>query len=60
MKVLCVAQTRIEGAWSAYCDAVEGMNHDFEAEKVLAYGAKLPEIVARAIFPEFDGVPYAR
>jgi len=27
-KVLCVAHTRKEGMWCAYCDAVPGYNHE--------------------------------
>ena len=59
-KVVVVARTRIEGKWSAYIDAVPGKNHDNEAGAVLQYGTKLGESVARAIFPQFEGVPYAR
>ncbi len=59
-KVLVVANTRVECAWSAYCDAVPGMNHDHEVQPVLEHGSKLLEEVARALFPRFDDVPYAR
>lgn len=59
MKVLAVAQTRVECAWAAYVDAVPGWNHDAEEEAVLLHGNKLQESVARALFPNFDGVPYA-
>ena len=59
MCVLCVANTRIEGMWSAYCDAVPGDCHKLEYDAVLANGAKLPEAIARAIFPRFKDVPYA-
>jgi hypothetical protein len=58
-RVLAVAQTRIECAWSAYCDAVPGQNHRAEIDGVLNTGAKLPEHIARAIFPRFEDVPYA-
>ena len=58
MRVLVVAQTRIEGTWSAYCDAVPGYNHREEYDAVLRNGDKLMEKVARAMFPEFDEVPY--
>ena len=58
-QVLAVAETRIEGAWSAYCDAVPGNNHQVEYELVLRRGAKLSEHVARALFPELEEVPYA-
>lgn len=58
-RVLVVARTRIEGTWAAYCDAVPGYDHDNEERAVLLRGDKLPERVAAALFPEFDGVPYA-
>ena len=59
-QVLAVAQTRIEGKWGAYCDAVPGKNHDDEEALVLQRGCKLHEPFARAMFPCFDGIPYAR
>lgn len=57
--VLVAARTRIECAWVAYVDAVPRRDHDFECGNVLKHGAKLPEKVARALFPQFDEVPYA-
>jgi len=57
--VLCVAHTRVEGMWSAYCDAVPGYNHDNEYQEVLDHGDKLPVRIAEAIFPQFKGIPYA-
>lgn len=57
--VLCVATTRAEGLWSAYCGNVPGKNHDDEWGAIWRDGDKLPEAIARAIFPQFDGVPYA-
>lgn len=59
MVVVAVARTRIEGAWGAYIDAVPGYDHDAEQDKVLSNGTKLREDVARVLFPEFEGVPYA-
>lgn len=59
-QVLAVATTRIEGAWCAYIDAVPGRNHEEEFAEVLLSGVKLPENVALAIFPRFEGVPYAK
>jgi hypothetical protein len=58
-RVLAVAQTRVECAWAAYVDAVPGYNHQAEEQAVLAHGDKLQEGVARALFPNFDDVPYA-
>jgi len=59
-RVLVVAQTRVECAWAAYCDAVPGQNHAVEWEEVLRQGSKLEETTARNLFPSFKGVPYAR
>lgn len=60
MNVLTVAKTRVEGTWSAYCDAVPGWDHDFEWPAVLSNGDKLTEEVARALFPQFKDIPYSR
>ena len=57
--VLCVARTRVEGAWSAYCKSVPGFDHSSEYELVLVNGDKLPEVLARVMFPVFEGIPYA-
>jgi hypothetical protein len=57
-RVLVVAKTRIECAWSAYIDAVPGENHVDEVAEVLERGCKLPEAIARILFPEFNEVPY--
>lgn len=58
MRVLAVANTRVEGAWSAYIDAVPGMNHAAEEEEVLRHGSKLSEGVARLLFPLFNELSY--
>ncbi len=58
-KVLTVATTRIDGTWKAYCDAVPGEDHHAEKGEVLRHGDPLREKVARALFPEFEEVPYA-
>ena len=52
-RVLAVAQTRIEGTWRAYIKDV------VEPEIVLLYGNALPEAIARSIFPQMKGIPYA-
>jgi len=57
--VLAAAQTRIEFAWGAYIDAVPGISHRDEFEEVLRHRDKLPEAVARILFPQFRDVPYA-
>ena len=59
-RVLVVANTRQEGMWCAYCAAVTGMNHEHEFEEVRRHGDKLEEKLALAIFPSFEGVPYAK
>ena len=59
-RVLVVWRTRVEGTWAAYCDAVPGKDFDRETEAVLREGDKVDEATARAIFPQFEGVPYAR
>ena len=58
-EVLVVAKTRVEGTWAAYCDAVLGNNHMAERAGVLRRGTKLPEEIARVLFPEFKDLPYA-
>ncbi len=58
-RVLAVARTRIEGTWAAYCDAVPGHDHDREQGAVLSNGDKLPEEVARVLFPGFEDLPYS-
>lgn len=59
-KVLCVAKTRVEGMWCAYCGPVRGECHDEEYQWVLQHGQKMTEDVARALWPQFKEVPYAR
>ena len=60
VNVLAVARTRIEGAWAAYIGVANSYRHEDDRDSILNYGAKLREPVARAIFPMFKGVPYAR
>lgn len=57
--VLCVAHTRIEGTWCAYCDVVPGLDHDNEFQDVLEHGDKLSKRIAEVIFPKFKDIPYA-
>ena len=62
--VLVVARTRIEGTWKAYCGPVLGCSHELEAKNVdcgpLHDGDDVGETIARVLFPQFEGVPYAR
>jgi len=59
-RVLVVAQTRIEGTWKAYIDAVPGERHDHEWQSVSTNGNEVPEEIARILFQEFEEIPYAR
>lgn len=58
-QVLCFAHTRVEGAWCAYCFPVPGRFHEQESFLWETEGDKMPEAVALAMFPEFEGIPYA-
>jgi hypothetical protein len=58
--VLVVAKTRVECTWAAYVDAVPGVNHASEVEKVLKHGTKLDERIARVLFSGMHEVPYAQ
>lgn len=57
--VLTAARTRVIGTWAAYVYVVPGLDHRVERDLVLSHGTKLQEKVARALYPEFDGMPYA-
>ena len=59
-RVMIAARTRVEGTWAAYCKNVPGMKHEDEVEAVLEHGTKVPEAVARVLFPDFEEVPYAK
>jgi len=49
--VLVVAKPGAAGDWAAYIGGVMGRDHDDEWQAVEEYGAKLPEHIARCIFP---------
>jgi len=55
-RVLVVAVKR-EVGWCAYCDSVPGRNHVKELYPVVDCGDKLPEHIARSIFPHIN-LPY--
>ena len=57
--VLAVATTRIEGAWCAYIGPAYCNSHRDDEPQVLRQGTKLLSEHAKAMFPEFEGVPYA-
>ena len=59
-QVMVVARTRVERAWKAYCFPVPGHNHDDEEVFWEREGSQLPELYARAMFPEFTDLPYAK
>ena len=58
-RVLVASITRVECTWRAYCDAVVGWKHTEEVRGVLDHGDTVPERIARAMFPEFDEIPYS-
>jgi len=51
--VLAVAKEGAVNDWAAYIDAVPGVNLAEEVKHVMDRGDKLPEAVARVLFPEF-------
>lgn len=56
--VVVVANTRVEGRWKAYIDAVPGKNHDLEWQDVRRQGVTVPHRIARVMFPGFADIPY--
>ena len=54
--VIAVAKEGAVGDWAAYIDSVAGNNHEQEVKKVLENGNKLPETVAKVLFPSFKGL----
>ena len=58
--VLVVAKTRVEVGWKACCGTVPGENHDNEWQEILYFGDDVGERIARAMFPELEGVRYSR
>ena len=58
-KVIAVAQTRVEGTWHAFIDAVPGHDDSVEWPGVLSHGMRLDGNVATAIFPVFSTIPYS-
>ncbi len=52
-RVLAVAVRGDLGTdWTAYIDAVPGINHDREAQLVAEHGTKLPYEIAVILFPK--------
>jgi hypothetical protein len=48
------------GTWCAFIDVVPGRCHFDELDAVRDNGCRLPEDLARFLFPELDHVPYGR
>ena len=44
--------------WAAYIGPVPGNNHEVEYVEVLRSGSKLPEDVARLLFPSFSDLTW--
>jgi len=60
-RVITVASINDDvGEWTAFIDAVPGMNHDEEWQAVLYRGTKLDERIAKVIFPEFTHLRWRR
>ena len=53
-RVLAVAVEGAIGDWSAYIDAVAGVNHANETEEVMRTGVKLDVGIAALLFPHLD------
>jgi len=53
-RVLAVQLLHPDGYWTAYIDAVEGLNHRVEAHEVARTGTKLSMTLACVVFPGFD------
>ncbi len=55
--VVCVAnfrETKELFDWSCYIDAVSGINHDLEYQRVATHGTKLNPKFAALLFPDLD------
>lgn len=58
--IVVVARTRSEGTWKAYIGTTDEWSHPDATSDVLERGTAVRERVARAIFPQFKELPYAR
>jgi len=66
-QVLVVARTRVEGAWRAYVGCVpsaifelDEVHREIFRKMVLDGGEKVPEALARIMFPQFKDLEYAK
>ena len=50
-RVLAIAVEGAVGDWAAYIGAVPGDNHEREYHLIMSNGTKLPENVAKLLFP---------
>ena len=57
-KVLTVAVEGSINDWAAYIDSVPGDDHSCEWEEVYKHGSKLPETIAKLLYPEFQTKTY--
>ncbi len=58
IKVLAVAVEGSIGDWAAYIGAIPGFDHDSEWQAVYKHGSKLPENLAKILFPEFHDLEW--
>ena len=58
--IVVVARTRIEGTWKAYIGSTTERRHEDAVPTILMRGAPVHEAMARALFPQFKDLPYAR
>ncbi|MHA1286207.1 MAG: hypothetical protein ACTSPB_02265 [Candidatus Thorarchaeota archaeon] len=56
--VLVVAVEGGNNDWAAYAGAVPGESHKAEWREVALHGSKLPEEIARFLFPAFRNLTY--
>ncbi len=63
-KVLAVAVLKYDNEvlfdWAVYIDAVPGISHNAEAERVVGDGCKQPQRIAEVLFPDVDITKYSR
>jgi len=58
---VCVINYDNDGSifdWAVYIDAVKGVNHDNEEQKVFLEGTKTSKKIAVCLFPFMDGDKY--
>ena len=58
--IVVAGRTRIEGTWKCYIGSTEERSHEDAVPAILSRGTAIHEPLARAIFPHFKDLPYAR